>query len=394
MEKRMQTYLTHMGSKLPDSVSRPKSLPITMSSVFDFEDVEMLDRVYAGDAPGYIYSRNGNPVHDALKEIMSQIDGGEASGVYASGMAAITLSILAHVETGDHIVAANVLYGGTYSFMKNELNRFNIDVTFVSPTIESITEAVRHNTRLLYVETISNPMMDVVDLEKMVEICKNCGIKLIVDNTFATAVICRPLNLGADVVVYSATKYICGHSDVTGGIVVTQKRAVMDKIDEIAALYGPMMSPFDAWLLVRSLRTLELRVRQHSINAMQMASYLEKHPKVEKVYYPGLAKSPTHEIGKKLFQKELFGGMLSFDLKGGETAAYQLIRDLDSIRLVPSLAGVSTTLSYPAKTSHRALDDKELKRAGISAGTLRLSSGLEDFDDIVAEFEIALNKLP
>ncbi|SMP48186.1 trans-sulfuration enzyme family protein [Anoxynatronum buryatiense] len=394
MEKGMQTYLTRMGSKLPDSVSRPKSLPITMSSVFDFEDVEMLDQVYAGDAPGYIYSRNGNPVHDALKEIMSQIDGGEASGVYASGMAAITLSILAHVEAGDHIVAANVLYGGTYSLLKNELKRFNIDVTFVTPTIESITEAVRQNTRLLYVETISNPMMDVVDLDKMVEVCKESGIKLIVDNTFATAVVCRPLTLGADVVVYSATKYICGHSDVTGGIVVTQKREEMEKIEGIAALYGPMMSPFDAWLLVRSLRTLELRVRQHSHNAMQMASYLEKHPKVEKVYYPGLAKSATHEIGKKLFQKELFGGMLSFDLIGGEAAAYQLIRDLENIRLVPSLAGVSTTLSYPAKTSHRALDDQELKQAGISKGTLRLSSGLEDFNDIMAEFEMALNKLP
>lgn len=394
MKKGIQTQLTHVGDQLPDSVSLPKSLPITMSSVFAFENVEMLDQVYDGEAHGYVYSRNGNPVHDALKEIMCQIDGGEASGVYASGMAAITLSILAHVEAGDHIIAANVLYGGTYSFLKNELKRFNIEVTFVNPFNDSIEGAIRQNTRVLYVETISNPMMDVINLEKMVQISNDYDMKLIVDNTFATAVVCKPLALGADVVVYSATKYICGHSDVTGGIVVTRKREVMERIEGIAALYGPVMSPFDAWLLVRSLRTMALRVKEHSHNAMQIALFLNKHPKVKKVYYPGLADAPTHNNGTRFFEKHLFGGMLSFDLVGGEKAAYELIRLLESIKLVPSLAGVATTLSYPAKTSHRSLEDHELKEAGITKGTLRLSCGLENVDDILKEFELALNKLP
>ncbi len=388
----MRTKLTHLGEQGPASVSRSKSLPITMSSVFVFDDVETLDHVYSGEAQGYVYSRNGNPVHDALKEIMFNIDGGEAAGVYASGMAAITLSILAHVQAGDHIIADNVLYGGTFSFFKNELKRFNVDVTFVDTINDAIEKYFKPNTRVVYVETISNPMMEVVDLEAIAEVTHRHGAKLIVDNTFATSLVCKPLELGADVVAYSATKYICGHSDVTGGIVVSNKES-MDKIEGIGALYGPMMSPFDAWLLVRSLRTLELRVRQHSENAQRLARHLEGHPKIAKVYYPGLESSPTHEVGKRLFKDNMFGGMMSFDLVGGEKAAYELIRELESIKLVPSLAGVGTSLSYPAKTSHRALNDEELKRAGISKGTLRISTGLENIEDIIIEFDKALTKL-
>lgn len=392
MDKSFASKLVHLGEKSPESVTRTKSLPISMSSVFVFDDVETLDQIYDGEAKGYIYTRNGNPVHDALAEIMFNIEEGGDALVYSSGMAAITLSIISQVKAGDHIIAANVLYGGTFQFLKTELARFNIEVSFVDPINEDINPYFKSNTKVVYVETISNPMMEVVDLDKIAKITHQHGAILIVDNTFATPVICQPLTLGADIVAYSATKYLCGHSDVTAGIVVSSKE-IIKKIYPTGLLYGPTMSPFDAWLVVRSLRTLELRIIQHSNNALKLATYLETNPKISKVYYPGLSSSPTFDVAKRIFNNNLFGGMLSIDLANGEKGAYELIRNLETIKFVPSLAGVSTSTSYPAKTSHRALNDEELKKANISKGLIRVSTGLENVDDIIAEFEKALDKI-
>lgn len=392
MEKSFNTQLTHLGEKNPPSISRTKTLPISMSSVFVFDDVETLDKVYEGEEKGYVYSRMANPVHDALQEIMFNIEGGEGAHAFSSGMAAITMSILAHVESGDHIIAASVLYGGSYQFLKTELKRFNIQVTFIDPVREDIEQYYQPNTKLVFVETISNPLMEVIDIEAIAKSAHSHNAKLIVDNTFATPVICQPLKLGADVVVYSATKYLCGHSDVTGGIAVADKDT-MQKVSSTAVLYGTMMSPFDAWLLVRSLRTLELRVVQHSNNALKLAQFLDKHEKVESVYYPGLDSSPFRTLANGMFYNGLFGGMLSIDLKKGEKGAYDLIRELETIKFVPSLAGVGTTVSYPAKTSHRAMSDDELQNAGISRGLIRVSVGLENVDDIISEFDKALNRI-
>jgi methionine-gamma-lyase len=392
MEKSFASKLIHLGEKFPESVSRTKSLPIAMTSVFVFDDVETLDKVYDGEASGYIYTRNGNPVHDALAEIMYNIEEGGGALVYSSGMAAISLSIISQLKAGDHVIAANVLYGGSFQFIKTELARFNIEVSFVDPINEDISPYFKANTKIVYVETISNPMMEVIDLEKIAKVAHQFGAKLIVDNTFATPVICQPLNLGADIVVYSATKYLCGHSDVTAGIVVSDKETIK-QIYPVGLLYGPTMSPFDAWLVVRSLRTLELRLKQHSENALKLAQHLEKNPKITKVYYPGLASSPTYEVAKRVLQNDLFGGMLSIDLASGEHGAYELLRNLETIKFVPSLAGVSTSTSYPAKTSHRALNDEELKKAGISKGLIRVSVGLENIDDIIREFDGALGKI-
>jgi methionine-gamma-lyase len=392
MEKSFATSLIHLGEKYPESVSRSKSLPITMTSVFAFDDVESLDEVYSGEAKGYVYTRNGNPVHDALKEIMFHIEQGEDAQVYSSGMAAITLSIISQVKAGDHIIAANVLYGGSYQFLKTELSRFNIEVTFVDPINEDISPYFKSNTKVVYVETISNPLMEVVDLEVISEITHKHNAKLIVDNTFATPLICQPLKLGADIVAYSATKYLSGHSDVTAGIVVSNKETIKD-IYNTGLLYGPTMSPFDAWLIIRSLRTLELRMIQHSNNALKLATYLEGNSKIEKVYYPGLASSPTVNIAKRIFHNDLFGGMLSIDLINGEKSAYELLRKLETIKFLPSLAGVSTSTSYPAKTSHRSLNDEELKKANISKGLIRISTGLENIDDIISEFDKALKEI-
>jgi methionine-gamma-lyase len=363
-----------------------------MTSVFSFDDVESLDQIYEGKAPGYIYTRNGNPVHDALAEIMSGIEEGEAALTYSSGMGAISLSILAHVKAGDHIIAAGVLYGGSFQFIKSELARFNISVTFVDVVNEDISSCFMPNTRLVYVETISNPTMEAVDLEAIAKTAHEHGAKLIVDNSFATPVICQPLLLGADVVVYSATKYIGGHSDVTAGIVVSDKETI-GRIYASGLLFGPTLSPFDGWLLIRSLRTLELRVRQHSQNAMALAEYFGTHPAISAVYYPGLPSSPTHAVAERIFNNNLYGGMLSIDLCGGEPQAYALLRNLETIKFVPSLAGVSTSTSYPAKTSHRSLNDEELRKAHISKGLIRVSVGLEDISDIISEFDLALSKI-
>ncbi|MDR2388556.1 MAG: PLP-dependent aspartate aminotransferase family protein [Tannerellaceae bacterium] len=390
--KKLSSRLVHLGDRTGESVSRSKTIPITMTSVFAFDDVESLDRVYRGEAQGYIYTRNGNPVHDALGEIMSGIEEGEGALAWASGMGAIALSILAQVQAGDHILAAHVLYGGSFQFIGNELARFGVGVTFVDVVNEDLSPYFQANTRIVYVETISNPIMEVVDLEALAKLTHAHGAKLIVDNSFATPVICRPLLLGADTVVYSATKYIGGHSDVTAGIVVADKETLA-KIYAFGLLLGPTLSPFDAWLLIRSLRTLDLRIRQHARNALSLAQYFHTHPAVQTVYYPGLPSSPTHKVAQRLFSDNLFGGMLSIDLVGGEAQAYALLRHLDSIQFAPSLAGVSTTTSYPAKTSHRALSDEELAKAHISKGLIRISAGLEDVDDLIREFDSTLAKI-
>jgi methionine-gamma-lyase len=392
MDKRFSSRLIHLGDRFGESVSRSKSIPIAMTSVFSFDDVESLDRVYGGEAKGYIYTRNGNPVHDALAEIMSGIEEGEAALAYSSGMGAISLSILAQVKAGDHIIAANVLYGGSFQFIRSELARFDISVTFVDPVNEDISLYFKPNTRIVYVETISNPIMEAIDLEALSEVAHRYGAKLIVDNSFATPVICQPLLLGADIVVYSATKYIGGHSDVTAGIVVSDKETI-GRIYASGLLFGPTLSPFDGWLLVRSLRTLELRIKQHAQNALALAEYFETHPAVRTVYYPGLPSSPTHAVAQRLFNNNLYGGMLSIDLAGGEPQAYALLRNLETFKFVPSLAGVSTSTSYPAKTSHRSLSDEELEKAHISKGLIRISVGLEDVADIIGEFDSTLAKI-
>lgn len=392
MKKSFATSLAHLGEKNPPSVSSAKSIPISMSSVFVFDDVETLDAVYEGKANGYVYSRNGNPVHDALQEIIANIDEGEDAQVFSSGMAAITMAIISQVKAGDHIIASNVLYGGTYQFLKVELDKFNVEVTFIDVVNDDVEKYFKPNTKLVYVETISNPLMEAIDINDISNKAHSHNAKLIVDNTFATAVLCQPLKLGADVVVYSATKYLNGHSDVTGGAVVSDKETI-NKVKNTGVLYGPMMSPFDAWLLIRSLRTLELRIIQHSNNALKLAEFLEKHPKIENVYYPGLISSPSYKIANKIFNSNLYGGMLSIDLKNGEKGAYDLIRELETIKFVPSLAGVTTSVSYPVKTSHRALNDEELKKANISKGLIRVSTGLENIDDLISEFDRALSKI-
>lgn len=397
-ESHMRTKLVHSGDqelakKLQEGVSVPKVLPIYMSSVFSFDDVPSLDAVYANEADGYVYSRMSNPSTDAAAELLAAAEGAEGALVFSSGMAAIINAIIANVQAGDHIVSSPVLYGGVYDYLKHELPRFGVEVTFVEFNDPANVEAaIRPNTKLVYTETISNPLMEVDDLPAIAKIAHAHGCKMIVDNTFATPAVARPLDMGADIVVYSATKYLGGHSDIIGGAVVSDKENIAN-VHRCFTLYGAIMGPMEAWLLCRSLRTLDLRVEQHSRNALKVAQFLEQHPKVEKVYYPGLESSPSYALAQKLFVDGRCGGMLSADIAGGEQGASTLIKECKTIKFVPSLASYATTLSYPAKTSHRAYSPEDMKAAGISMGQLRFSIGLEDPDDIIAELDEALKKV-
>ena len=397
MSKSLQTEMVQAGvhslAEMPDYVSVPKVPPIYMSSVFSFDDVPSLDAVYAKEAPGYVYSRDGNPGTDYTASMIAQAEGGESGLVFSSGMAAILQSIIAYVGKGDHIVSSPVLYGGVYNYLKNEATRFGVETTFADFTdMAAVEAAIKPNTKILYTETITNPLMEVFDLKAIADIAHKHGCKLIVDNTFASPAVCKPLELGADIVADSSTKYMGGHSDITGGAVVTTPELIAP-VKRGLAMYGPVMSPFDAWLMARSLRTLDMRVARHSENALKVAEFLEKHPKIEKVHYPGLESSPYHALAMKMFYKGRCGGMLSADIAGGEKGASDFIKNLKHIKFVPSLASYTTSLSYPAKTSHRAYNEEELKAAGITMGTLRFSIGLEEPEDIIAEFDEALNKL-
>lgn len=397
MGKNLNTKLLHTGDgqfykQVAKSSSVPEVLPIYRTSVFAFDDVPSVDRIYEGEDEGYIYTRMKHPNMDAVSEIIAAADGTEAALVFSSGMAAIVLSILAVVQQGDHIISSPVLYGGVHDFLQKELSRFGVEVSFVDLVHEDVEAHIRPETKLIYTESISNPLMEVPDLRAVAELAHKHGLLFYVDNTFGTPVVVKPAALGADVVLYSATKYLGGHSDIVGGAAAGSAE-IIAKIRRTLVLYGAVLGAADSWLLARSLRTLSLRVTAHCRNALQVAAFLEQHEKIEKVFYPGLASSPSHEQAKAQFAPGLFGGMLSFNLKGGEAEAAAVIRELPTIKYVPSLAGTATTLSYAAKTSHRFYSQEELAAAGITLGQLRLSVGLEQAEDIISELDETLAKI-
>lgn len=396
-EEKLSTKLIHTGDgqnykKIAGSKSVPEALPIYLTSVFAFDDVPSVDDIYDKRADGYIYSRIKHPNTDAVSEILAAADGAEEGLVFSSGMSAIIISILSVVSAGDHIISSPVLYGGVHDFLQNELKRFGVEVTFVNFVTEDIEKYIRPNTKLIYTETICNPLLEVPDIRKISEIAHRHGILFFIDNTFATSVVAKPLSLGVDAVLYSATKYLGGHSDIVGGAAVGSSE-VISKIRPKLVMYGALLSPMDSWLLARSLRTLDLRVTKHSQNALKVAQFLETHPKIEKVFYPGLESSPDHARAAAQFENGLFGGMMSVNLKGGEREASTVIASMPTIKYVPSLAGTATTVSYAAKTSHRAYTKEQLDEAGITYGQLRFSIGIEDADDIIAEIDAALAKI-
>jgi cystathionine beta-lyase/cystathionine gamma-synthase len=388
MNKFDKVLAIHSGKDNKKLNTRPEVMPIYQTSVYAFEDISHVDRVLEQEG-GFIYSRYNNPNRDALGKTLAGICKSEAAVTTASGMGAIASAILALVKPSSKIVASHEVYGGTFTLLAKDLVQLGIDVEFVDMTdLKKVKEAIDEKTSIVYLETITNPTMKVADQKEIINIAKSFGATTIVDNTFASPYVFKPLEYGADVVVHSLTKYINGHSDVTAGVVLSSKE-ICDVVNEKVKSFGASLGPFDAWLVMRGLKTLDLRMERICSNALKVANYLETKEEVSLVNYPSLNSHPQSEVANKQFLNG-FGGMLSFELKGGLEKAEQFIKDLDMIEYVPSLAGVATTLLHPVSTSHRPMPKDKRLSLGITDGLIRLSVGIEPLEAIIEDLDKAL----
>ena len=389
---KISTDCAHAGEEEIPSENAPAVMPIYQTAVYEFGDLDQLDEILEGRKPGFFYGRYGVPNHAALENIVAKLEGAESALASASGMASIALALLAFLQAGDEVIVANDSYGGSVSLAARDLPRFGINSRFVPTTsMSAIESAFSSRTKLMLVETLSNPLWNVIDVAQVAELCHRHGAKLVVDNTVATPYLIHPLAMGADAVVHSATKFLGGHDDVIAGILAGSSEFV-GRAREMAIRMGPSLGPFDAWLTLRGIKTFALRIERMCSNALAVAGYLEKHPGVEKVYYAGLESHPQHEIVRRTM-RGLGGGMVSFELKGSGLAAANFVKNLKLIRFAPTLGGVSTTISLPARTSHRALTPAQRAEAGVSDNLLRLSIGIEEHADLVDELERVLQTI-
>ena len=373
--------------------SRPVSVPIYQTSTFAFADPEACAAALNDPDAGFAYSRYRNPTTGALEDAVADLEGGAAAIATSSGMGAINAVLLALLRPGDHVIAQRCLYGGTYSVFTSLASRYGIDVSYITGRDpEELAAAVRPESRLLFLETIANPTVAVGDLPALLAAGRAAGLTCVVDNTFATPVLCRPIEHGADIVVHSATKYLGGHDDVTLGLVVFADREMHRALWKSSVDLGVAADPFAAWLTVRGLKTLVLRMARHCANAAFLAERLAAHPAVAAVHWPGLASHPDHTIARRLLSG--YGGMVAFDVTGGREAGLRFITALRLAAMGPSLGGVETLVLHPASTSHRQLDAAGLSAAGIGEGSIRVSVGLEHPEDLWADFQQALAAVP
>ncbi len=366
--------------------------PIFQSATFGFLNPEDISAAMATEAHPQFYGRYATPNTKQVESILAKLEGGEAGLAVASGMAAVALVLLNQLKAGDHLVAQRNIYPTTYNFIRRKLPQFGIDYTFVDQEdSNSFEQAIRSETRLLYVESPANPMLSLTDLKFISRLAKAQNLVSVVDNTFATPYNQRPLELGCDIVLHSATKYLSGHSDVVAGVIVSDQDT-MDRMWHDHVLFGSVLHPFEAWLLGRGLKTFGIRMERHNSNAMAVASFLLDHPKVGRVFYPGLDVHPRHNLAKKQMLAG-YGGMVSFSLRGGETSAYKFLEGMELITLAVSLGGVHSLISHPQTTISSVQADEVRTAVGIDGGLLRLSVGLEDEVDILSDIEKALSAL-
>ena len=370
------------------------AMPIYQTSTFIFDSAEQGGRRFALEEAGYIYTRLGNPTTTVLEDKIAALEEGEAAVATSSGMGAISSTLWTVLKAGDHIVTDKTLYGCTFALMCHGLTRFGIDVTFVDTSnLDEVKNAMKENTRVVYLETPANPNLKIVDIEALAKIAHtNPNTLVIVDNTFATPYMQKPLTLGADIVVHSVTKYINGHGDVIAGLVITNK-ALADQIRFVGLkdMTGAVLGPQDAYYIIRGMKTFEIRMERHCKNARKVVEFLNNHPKIEKVYYPGLETHPGYEIAKK--QMKDFGAMISFELKGGFEAGKTLLNNLKLCSLAVSLGDTETLIQHPASMTHSPYTKEEREAAGITDGLVRLSVGLENVEDIIADLEQGLEKI-
>ncbi|HUX09150.1 MAG TPA: PLP-dependent aspartate aminotransferase family protein [Terriglobia bacterium] len=390
MEKPLDfaTLAVHAG-EAPCAATGALDTPIYQSTTFVSADADEMAAVYSEQKPGYMYTRYGNPTVHALESKVAALEGGEAALATASGMAAVSTAILGYVKAGDHVVAPRSLYGATYNFLNKKLPRMGASATFVeSGRVEDLEKALRPNTRLIYFETPSNPVLEVVDIAAVAALGRARGVPTMLDNTFASPALQQPLRLGVTVSLHSATKYLCGHGDAMGGAIIGPRDYISLLIHEIIRDFGGVISPFNAWLILRGIRTLHLRMPAHCSNAQQIAEFLDGHPQVEHVNYPGLPGHPGHDVARK--QMSAFGAMISFEAKGGYEGGKQV---MDRVRLFARAASLGDTRSlivHPASTSHRAVPPEERRAIGITDGLVRLSVGIEAAADLIGDLDQAL----
>ena len=372
----------HYGSVAP---------PIYPSSTFRFPSVEEGARRFK-TLDGMIYSRLSNPTVKALEKRLASVEGAEAALATSSGMSAILTVLLHFLKAGDEIIAHKTIYGGTFELITKILPRFGIKprlVDFTKPT--SVEKAISKKAKILYFESPTNPLLEIIDIKKISKIAKKHNLLTVFDNTFANPPLQYPLKLGVDVVVYSLTKYINGHSDVIAGAILSSKKIIDSILRQTSVFLGPTLSPFAAYLILRGMATLEIRMKRHSESAMKIAEFLAKHPKITNVYYPGLKTHKGYEIAKK--QMNDFGGVLAFEVKGGLKAGKKLVSSVKIINLAVSLGAVESLIEHPASMTHSELTPEEREKAGIKEGLIRLSVGLEDPKDLINDLSQALNKI-
>jgi len=393
--KSIFTRAVHAGERGPKPDFQPVSTPIYSTVGYQYESMEDLDRIFGNERDGYVYARYGSPTNAALEEALAAMEEGEAALTFGSGMAAVYAALLAAgVKNGTFLVAAYDIYGATYAICARLLPDMGVKVKFVDVTdLEGLGKTLSETRpAAVILETISNPLMKVADIPTICRMAHRVGGKVIVDNTFATPVLFQPLKHGADYSVHSTTKYIGGHGDVLGGAIITSKgnRATLH---EIIKMTGGNLGPFEAWLTHRGIKTLPLRMRQHCANAREVARWLETHPRIAKVNYPGLPSHPQHESAKKLFPEGLFGGMISFEIKGaGRSQVFRFMEALEMIIPATTLGDVYSLVLYPPMSSHRALSPEERAKVGISDRLVRLSVGIEEAGEIIEDLQRALEK--
>jgi methionine-gamma-lyase len=385
---RFATLAVHAGES-PCPATGALDTPIYQSTTFVSADSDEMAAVYGEQKFGYMYTRYGNPTIRALETKVAALEGGEAALAFATGMAAISSAILGYVKAGDHVVAARSLYGAAYNFLNTKLPRLGASTTLVpSCRAEDFEEAIQPNTRLIYFETPSNPTLAIVDIAALAAMASKRGIPTMIDNTFASPALQRPIPLGVTVSVHSATKYLCGHGDAMGGMVIGPKDYISLLLHEVIRDFGGVVSPFNAWLILRGIRTLHLRMPAHCANAQRVAEFLAGHSRVERVNYPGLPSHPGHEIARK--QMSAFGAMISFEVKGGYEGGKKVMDRVKIFARAASLGDTRSLIVHSASTSHRAVPRDQRLAIGISDGLVRLSVGVEAVEDLIADLDQAL----
>lgn len=366
----------------PDPTTGSILPPIYETATYVLEEI--------GKDKGFDYTRSSNPTRQVLEENLAAIEGGKYAICFASGMSAVD-SVMKLLSAGDHVVSSDDVYGGVSRHFNRVLVRYGLTFSYVnSSDPEAVRKAIRPETKMLWVETPTNPLLKVSDLAAMADIAKEHGLYLGVDSTFATPVFLRPLEYGVDIVMHSTTKYLSGHNQIIGGALITNRQDIYDEMKFIQKTIGAVPSPFDCWLTLLGLKTLHLRMQRHAVSAQRVAEYLEGHPKVSKVTYPGLASHPQHEIAKS--QMSGFSGMISFELKGGIPAGKAAMNNVKLCGLAESLGAVETMITHPATMTHADVPAEEREARGLTDGLVRLSVGIEDVEDIVADLEQALDK--